>query len=61
MADMNKLGSLWQKESPKAGTYFTGTIKIAGVEMPLVVFANRKTKDTQPDWTIFESKPKDGQ
>lgn len=60
MADKNdRLGALWAKTSAK-GDYFTGTITIGGVTTKLVVFANRfKENDTQPDWVICKSVPKE--
>lgn len=55
---MVKLGCLWEKIGKK-GTYFTGVIKIDGVETKLVVFKNdRKESDKHPDYQIYLSEPK---
>ena len=52
----DKLGSLWCKTSSKA-KYMTGEIKINGVKTRLIVFANnRKDKDIQPDFEIFQAR-----
>ncbi len=54
----NELGALWER-SGKAGKYMTGTIVVNDVATQIVVFANKKTKDGQPDWRILRSIPKD--
>lgn len=55
-------GCLWQRETKTGGTYFTGTVKINGVEEKLVVFSNRNKKngDNQPDYRIYKSVPREG-
>jgi hypothetical protein len=51
------LGALWFKSGPK-GDYMTGEIN--GVKV--VCFPNtKKTKETQPDWRVLKSKPRDGE
>ena len=57
MADTQKnpdeLGALWLKKNDR-GEYMTGTINGEKV----VAWKNtKKTKDNQPDWRIFKSKP----
>lgn len=55
---MKKLGSLWIKRDKNSNVYLTGTYGEQGSETKLVVFSNKKTKDTQPDWIIYLSEPK---
>ena len=58
------LGVLWQKESRKGETYFSGYIKNAdGVEQRVVLFKNNfKRADKQdPDLRLFLSKPPEDQ
>jgi hypothetical protein len=50
----DELGALWNKMDTKARPYMTGTI--AGVDV--VIFANTKKDDKQPDWRVLKSKPK---
>lgn len=56
-----KLGSLWEKRTEKA-EFMSGEIDLRRFGGPerfrIIVFRNRKNKDSQPDWQIFESKPK---
>jgi hypothetical protein len=54
----DKIGALWEKVKNDK-KYFTGSIEIDGKKIPIVVFSNNKTKDTQPDWNILKSKPRE--
>lgn len=52
------IGALWKKQGNK-GEYMTGNIEIDGGEFKIVVFANGfKDKETQPDYRIYKSQPK---
>ena len=51
----DQIGALWKKNGNK-GEFFTGSVKIDGVETKIVVFANpRKTEDRFPDYHILKS------
>jgi hypothetical protein len=51
----DELGALWEKTNDR-GTYMTGTIG----GQKVVCFRNdRKTTETQPDWRVLKSKPRD--
>lgn len=58
-----ELGALWKRKAKNGGqTYLAGHIKSGDDETPvkLVVFSNKnKTKENQPDFRIYESKPYD--
>lgn len=59
MAKEDRIGALWSKKGPK-GDYMTGQLELNGEKIPVVVFFNaNKTKDTQPDWSILRSRPKE--
>lgn len=49
------IGALWVKTSKKGTQYMSGTIEIDGQKMNIVCFANKKTKDSQPDYRILPS------
>ena len=51
------IGALWQKESKNGAMYFSGKVKVGEEEVQIVVFSNKKEKDSQPDWNILKSKP----
>lgn len=53
----NKIGSLWEKVSKTGMTFYSGNITINGVQTAIVVFPNKKSKDTQPDFVIQQSEP----
>ena len=53
----NKIGSLWEKTSSKGMIFYSGNITINGVQTAIVVFPNRKSKDTHPDFVIQQSEP----
>jgi uncharacterized protein (DUF736 family) len=53
--DPNELGALWNKFTSGGRPYMTGTID--GVKV--VVFENKKLKETHPDWRVLKSVPKD--
>ena len=65
MADNDKIGALWEKsDQARDNTYFTGTIEgplnlAEGEKLRIVCFSNKKTKDTQPDYNILKSKPRE--
>lgn len=53
-----ELGALWAKKNDK-GDFMTGQLKVNGEVIPVVVFFNQnKTKETQPDWRILRSEPR---
>ena len=63
MADNDKVGALWCKSGPQGDRFYTGTIEgplnlAEGEKLRIVCFSNKKTKDTQPDYNILKSKPK---
>lgn len=53
---------LWQKESKKGNTYYTGSFELGKKKLVLTVIKNEKTKETQPDLRFivrdFEEKTK---
>jgi len=57
-----ELGALWKRKSQNGGqTYLAGHVKVnvLGTEetVKLVIFSNRnKTKDTQPDFRIYQAR-----
>lgn len=51
------IGALWLKRSKSDVPYLSGEITIGDRKIRLVVFKNKKSKDTHPDYKIFESKP----
>jgi predicted DNA-binding antitoxin AbrB/MazE fold protein len=58
-----RLGALWIKGSGDK-KFFSGTIEgplelKEGEKLSIVVFHNKKTKDTQPDWNILKAIKKD--
>jgi len=56
----DKIGALWERVGNK-GPWMSGEIEIDGVKHSVVVFKNTfKEKDTQPDWNILKSKPREG-
>lgn len=58
----DSVGALWLKESSKGNKYMAGTVKIGGVEYPIMIFKNDKgDNDRRPDYRIFPSKPREGQ
>lgn len=64
MADNDRIGAIWKGKDGK--DYFTGSIEGPlnlgeGEKLKIVVFKNqRKEKDTQPDYNILKSKPREG-
>ena len=52
-----KIGSLWEKTSKTGMTFYSGNITINGVQTAIVVFPNKKSKETHPDFVIQESTP----
>lgn len=54
-----ELGALWVKTSKKGTQYMSGVIEVNGVKQQIVCFANKKTKDTQPDYRIMPSEPRE--
>jgi hypothetical protein len=52
--DPNEIGFLYAKTNDR-GTWFSGKINGESV----VVFANRKTKDTQPDYRVLKAQKKE--
>lgn len=49
------IGALWIKQSKKGTQYMSGNIEIDGKKIAIVCFANKKTKDNQPDYRILPS------
>ena len=60
-----ELGALWKRKSQNGGqTYLAGHVKldVLGTEetVKFVIFSNRnKTKDTQPDFRIYQARTPD--
>jgi len=55
------IGCFWTKTSGAGKVYYSGNIEIKGEKIYLVGFVNdNKTKETQPDISIYVSKPKEG-
>lgn len=56
---MNKnMGALWIKTSKNGNKFFSGVVEMDGKKKKIVIFKNnRKEKDNQPDYQIFESQP----
>lgn len=48
----NKTG-LWKTESKNGKNYYKGKIKIGEKEYNIAIFKNEKSKDTQPDLTLY--------
>lgn len=56
----DRIGALWKKVSKNTGNeYFTGEIEINGEKHGIVMFYNKKTKETQPDFNIIKQKPRE--
>lgn len=50
---MKNIGALWKQTSSKGGTFYKGTITIAGEEIVIYLFKNKfKNKKSHPDLTI---------
>jgi len=56
-----ELGALWKRKAKSDGqVYLAGHIKVGDDEtlLKVVVFSNKnKSKDNQPDYRVYESKP----
>jgi len=61
----NKLGALWRAKDKVSGTiktdrlgrpYYTGVMDINGQKVSIIMFENKKTKDSQPDFNIIVAK-----
>lgn len=55
MEKEKSVGAIWVKESKGGMEYFSIVID----EKRYVAFPNKKTKNTQPDFRIYASKPKE--
>jgi uncharacterized protein (DUF736 family) len=56
------IGALWSQEGKKSGTkYLSGNITINGVTTPIIVFTNNYKEGKQPDYKIYEKKPRNQQ
>jgi uncharacterized protein (DUF736 family) len=54
-----ELGALWERQSKKGMTFFSGIIEINGKKTEIVAFREtNKKNEKQPDWRIYESEPK---
>jgi uncharacterized protein (DUF736 family) len=53
------IGALWKKKSKTGVVYLSGVLQKGqdGKKTPIVIFANKKAKDTHPDYRIFLSDP----
>ena len=45
------IGALWIKEK-NGKNFLSGKVEIDGIEYPISVFENKKTKDNHPDYRI---------
>jgi len=53
------IGALWIKTGNK-GEYWTGNIELKdGTKQNVIVFRNSYKKDNQPDFRIYEQKPRE--
>lgn len=52
-----KIGALWVKTTKSGQEFFSISIGEKGKETRYVAFQNEKTKETQPDFNIYESRP----
>jgi len=54
-----EIGALWKNEG-RNQTYLTGKVKMQdGTEQKVVIFSNKnKNKDSQPDFRVYKSEPK---
>lgn len=52
-SELKELFALWKKESTKNTVYYTGNLTIDNKKHDIVVFANNKTNDKQPDYRIY--------
>lgn len=55
-----KLGALWKKTSKAGNEYFSGVLELGQDKVRIVVFPNNKENERQPDYSIFESEPREG-
>jgi hypothetical protein len=53
--------SVWKKLSKNGLEYFSGIIKIEGTEYLITFFNNKKTKETQPDFSFKKKEEKVGE
>jgi hypothetical protein len=44
--------ALWRRKSKNGKEYLSGIVKINGKSIKVVAFVNKKTKDTQPDYSF---------
>lgn len=51
------IGALWNKQAKNGSSYMTGNIEVNGAKINVVVFFNKKSKESQPDYQIYVSKP----
>ena len=58
MENKKAIGAFWKKMSAKGTVFYSGIIEVEGKKIPLVMFENRKQKDTQPDLQVYLSEPK---
>jgi hypothetical protein len=61
MEQQKSIGGLWIKNSKNNIQYMSGQIEINGQKINIACFANKKTKDTQPDFRIIISERQGGQ
>ena len=58
----DSVGALWKYTSQKGTPYLSGTIKIGGVDYPIMIFKNDKgDNEKRPDYRVYPSSPKEGQ
>lgn len=55
----DEIGALWKKTSAKS-QYLSGSLEVNGQKINIVCFLNtRKQKESQPDYRILISRPRD--
>jgi len=51
MGELKDVGALWKKEGAK-GVFLSGEINKEGFNLKVMVFPNKKAKDSHPDYRI---------
>ena len=60
---MNKVtsGALWEKQTSKGDTYYSGSVEVDGTKYQVSFFKNNyKKEDKHPDWKTIPEKPVTG-
>lgn len=54
--DKKKIGAFWERVSKTGTPYLSGVLEIGGRKYKVIAFRNnKKEKDTQPDWQVYDS------